>query len=242
MKHFTKKKLAFLSIIISCFIALLTPNFTFAAVKDDCTQPFFGLTPLDCGVEDQPQSEDQLKTNVIMIASNVLTDLTIIAAYLVIGYVIYGGYQYMFSSGDPTKAANGKKTLLHAFIGLTIVMSASVIVGAIRIALIGNTSFANAQTIDTNTMVTNLIQWAIGIAGVVAGVFLVIGGISYITSAGDSNKLQKAKSTILYAVIGLIIVALAEIGTAFISGLIRDAQKPAAQALNTQSTIIGKES
>ena len=237
MKHFSKKRLAFLSIIISCFVTILSPNLTFAAVGS-CDQAFFGLNPLECGVEDQPTSEEQLKNNVITIATNVLTDLTIIAAYLVIGYVIYGGYLYMLSSGDATKAANGKKTLLHAFTGLAIVMSASIILGAIRIALIGNNSLYDTQNIDTSAMVTNLIQWVIGISGVVAAIFLIIGGISYITSAGDSNKLQKAKSTIMYALIGLVIVALAEVITAFVSNTIRDAQKSSEQSLYNSSQIV----
>ena len=248
MKHFSKKRFVFLSIIISFFIILISPSLTFAEEKaaeeatgqENCHSSFFGLNPLECGTTEQPKSEEELKNNVIVIAANVLTDLTIIAAYLVVGYVIYGGYLYMFSSGDSTKAANGKKTLLHAFIGLAIVMSASIILGAIRVALVGNAKLTASQNVDTNAMVTNLIQWVVGISGVVAAVFLIIGGISYITSSGDSNKLQKAKSTILYAIIGLIIVALAEIATAFVSNLIRNSQKQA--ITNTiQTTLITRK-
>lgn len=47
---------------------------------------------------------------------------------------------------------------------------------------------------------------AFGIATFLAVTFIVIGGINFITSAGDSGKVRKAKSTVLYAVIGLIIV------------------------------------
>jgi hypothetical protein len=43
------------------------------------------------------------------------------------------------------------------------------------------------------------------------------------TSQGDPGKLQKAKTTILYSIIGLVIVALAEILTAFVSNLVREA-------------------
>ena len=47
------------------------------------------------------------------------------------------------------------------------------------------------------------------VCGTIAVVFIVIGGISFITSSGDPGKAKKAKDTILYAVIGLIIAALA---------------------------------
>ncbi len=39
--------------------------------------------------------------------------------------------------------------------------------------------------------------------------FLVYGGILWTTSGGDKQKLEKARKTILYSIIGLIIIALA---------------------------------
>lgn len=203
----------------------------------DASTTFLGLVPWNCGANLEPQSEDDIKNDAAIIASNVLTDLTVIAAYLVIGYVIYGGYLYMFSDGDPTKAISGKKTLLHAFIGLAIVLSANIILSSIRIALLGNSQLTTVDSATASTMVTNLIQWVVGIAGVVAAIFLVIGGISYATSAGDSNKLQKAKNTIMYALIGLAIVALAEIITAFVSNTIRNAQQSQNQETSYIETI-----
>ena len=38
---------------------------------------------------------------------------------------------------------------------------------------------------------------------------IIIGGIQYSTSAGDSGKVKKAKDTILYGIIGLVIALLA---------------------------------
>ena len=59
------------------------------------------------------------------------------------------------------------------------------------------------------TTITNILYTIIGIAGLVAVVFVIIGGVNYMTSSGDAGKLEKAKKTILYACIGLIICALA---------------------------------
>jgi len=56
----------------------------------------------------------------------------------------------------------------------------------------------------------------------VAAAFIVYGGILYITSSGDPQKTQRAKQTILYSIIGLAIVALAEIITAFVSNTINN--------------------
>ncbi|MBQ9484863.1 hypothetical protein IJU85_02050 [Candidatus Saccharibacteria bacterium] len=57
--------------------------------------------------------------------------------------------------------------------------------------------------------VSNILNAIIGVLGLVAVVVIIIGGVSYMTSAGDAGKVKKAKDTILYGVIGLIIVALA---------------------------------
>ncbi|MBR3052304.1 hypothetical protein IKG60_01635 [Candidatus Saccharibacteria bacterium] len=43
------------------------------------------------------------------------------------------------------------------------------------------------------------------IAGAVAVVMLIIGGIRYVVSGGDAKKVTDAKNTVLYAIIGLVI-------------------------------------
>ncbi len=49
------------------------------------------------------------------------------------------------------------------------------------------------------------------IVGVVAVITIIVAGLKYITSVGDSNSVNSAKNTILYAVIGLVVVALAQV-------------------------------
>lgn len=54
------------------------------------------------------------------------------------------------------------------------------------------------------------------IVGVIAVFMIIIGGLKYITSAGDANSINSAKNTILYAVVGLVIVALAQFLVRFV--------------------------
>lgn len=63
---------------------------------------------------------------------------------------------------------------------------------------------------DVNDLVAQIINIFSWIVGVVAVIFVIFGGFKYITSGGDSNKVSSAKNTILYALIGLVIVALAQ--------------------------------
>ena len=56
--------------------------------------------------------------------------------------------------------------------------------------------------------VINLLSIAVGIAAVI---MLIVGGFRYVTSAGNAETTKAAKNTILYALIGLVIVALAQV-------------------------------
>lgn len=58
-------------------------------------------------------------------------------------------------------------------------------------------------------VVINILNAIIGAAGLVAVVFIIYGGIQYMTSSGEAAKAKKARDTILYACIGLIICVLA---------------------------------
>lgn len=68
--------------------------------------------------------------------------------------------------------------------------------------------------------VTSVIQNVVRIltiaVGIIAIIMIIIAGLKYITSSGDSGNITSAKNTLLYAVIGLIIVALAQIIVRFV--------------------------
>jgi hypothetical protein len=66
---------------------------------------------------------------------------------------------------------------------------------------------------DTIEQVINIFSWIVGVAAVI---MIMIGGFRYVTSQGDSNNVSAAKNTILYAVIGLVVVALAQIIVRFV--------------------------
>lgn len=71
------------------------------------------------------------------------------------------------------------------------------------------TDCSNAGTSVTNVIaaVVNILSLVVGIAAVL---MIISGGLKYITSGGDAGKVGNAKSTITYAVIGLVVAALAQ--------------------------------
>jgi len=57
--------------------------------------------------------------------------------------------------------------------------------------------------------VNTIINVVLGVLGIIAVAVIIIGGVQYTTSAGDPGKVKKAKDTILYGIIGLLVALLA---------------------------------
>ncbi len=75
--------------------------------------------------------------------------------------------------------------------------------------------------------IQNIVSVAINIISIIVGVVAVImiiwGGFKYITAGGDSGNVTTARNTIIYAIVGLVIVALAQFIVQFVlSRLIQD--------------------
>lgn len=66
-----------------------------------------------------------------------------------------------------------------------------------------------AKQTDLMVIIKNIINVVLGVVGIIAVVMMIIGGISFITSQGDAGKVTKARNTILYGVVGLIVALLA---------------------------------
>lgn len=62
-----------------------------------------------------------------------------------------------------------------------------------------------------------------GIIGIISLFVMLTGGLNYITSGGDSAKTKSARERIMYAVIGLVVVGIAEILVQFALNRVRDA-------------------
>jgi len=81
-------------------------------------------------------------------------------------------------------------------------------------------SNCNEDVSGSGNDIEGLIRTIINVFSVIVGsisvIMIIVGGFRYITSAGDSNNVSGAKNTILYAIVGLIIVAFAQIIVQFV--------------------------
>lgn len=67
----------------------------------------------------------------------------------------------------------------------------------------------------TVNLIITIFSWVVGVVSVI---MIIWGGFKYITSGGESSSVTAAKNTILYAIVGLIIVALAQVIVKFVLG------------------------
>lgn len=74
--------------------------------------------------------------------------------------------------------------------------------------------------VETGVGVTvkGIIEILLTAAGFLAVLFVIIGGIRYMTSNGDPGKVKGAKDTITYAIIGLIVAITARLIVGFVLG------------------------
>lgn len=74
----------------------------------------------------------------------------------------------------------------------------------------------NGATDKLNNIIKTIINIVSIVVGVVAVIMIVFGGLKYITSGGESSNVSSAKNTIIYAIIGLVVVALAQFIVRFV--------------------------
>ncbi len=71
---------------------------------------------------------------------------------------------------------------------------------------------------SVDSLVTKIIDIFSWIVGVVSVIMVIYGGFRYVTSGGEAGKVTSAKNTIVYALVGLVIVALAQVIVLFVLG------------------------
>jgi hypothetical protein len=71
-----------------------------------------------------------------------------------------------------------------------------------------------------DAQITNVLEVALNIlsvaAGIIAVISLIISGLKYITSQGDAGSISSARSSVIYAIVGIAIVVLSQVIVRFV--------------------------
>ena len=229
-------KLFLIAGLISSFLSIGIAT-TPAYAAGNCNERFLtfptwyrGLTKGgDCALK-QPsdltgvKEEEQIASYISIIVLNVLEIILQLVVYIAAGFIIWGGFMYLISGGSSDRISSGRKMIQNAVVGLVISIVSTVAVSFIAGRLVNNsTATINGQQINVPVdSADNILLHGLDIlyfvVGMVAVITIIIAGIQYAVSNGDSGKVKTAKDAILYAVVGIIVIMLAFTITGFVLG------------------------
>lgn len=194
-------------------------------------QDFLGVTGPTVGPTPMGPSTLEALLAVLRDISGWLFSFAIIAG---VAIIITAGLVYLFSGGSPERAGRALRVLLYAVIGVAVAVLAWSIINIIANFLTGKPIFgtlftdalaaptpitaerpANAPTGGPQTLkeVFDIMQDIVGwlfVIGIIAGVgIIILAGIVYLFSSGDPDRARTATRMLVYAIIGIAIVALA---------------------------------
>ncbi len=81
-----------------------------------------------------------------------------------------------------------------------------------------------------NSTLSSVINIASLVVGAISVIMIIIGGLKYVSSQGDSTGTASAKNTVIYAVVGLVIVALSQIMVRFVVNRTTETSTDSSQA------------
>jgi len=76
----------------------------------------------------------------------------------------------------------------------------------------------NTRDESLKAFLQSIQKWLLGIVGGLAVLFIVYGGFLYVTSGGNKERIETAKKTLTYAVLGLLLVVTAGIILEILTG------------------------
>lgn len=215
--------LIILGLFFSFFVASINPisvnsaNSTTSCSKDRAFLGFptwyRGVSKLDkdgkCVVEFTGNSNN-ISSFIWKIVINIIEIALRIIGIIATAYILYGGFTYLTANGAPDRAAKGLSLIMNAVIGLVIsIASIGIINKLFEIIPSGTDSVDGIYKLSASEVIASVLSIVYWVAGAVAVIMLVIAGIRFVTSGGNPSGLQKARSSIIYSVAGLVVIIIA---------------------------------
>jgi len=76
--------------------------------------------------------------------------------------------------------------------------------------VLGDNCGSGAGSEEINNTVVDVINILSFVVGMISVIMIIIAGIKYVTASGDPGSLKSARNTVIYALVGILIVALAQ--------------------------------
>jgi hypothetical protein len=208
------------TIIISALIGMILVMLAVPLVNVVLTNSFEQVT-FDC-------SQGQAATEITRIMCNFICFLSYIAPAVCALVVIYGGLRYLVSGDDPGARRIARTIIISAFVGMILVFIAVPIVNVVLTSAFGQVGCNCSESESVKDVVRILCKFICLIASVspaIAALVIIYGGLRYVTSAEDPGARSSAKTIIISAFVGLILVMISlAMVNIVVSGWAKDVQ------------------
>lgn len=229
MKNFLKNSilaLGFMLFIAAPVMAVATPQPVQAAA---CGGSVLGVPPWyrglsvtegDSCVIVSPNDVGGLTNFIWRIVLNGIEMALVLVSWIALFFILYGGFLFLTGGGNASQVEKARKSIFNAVIGLVISLGAIAITNVIFNVLIGSgpVNDYGVREIDANQLLLNGLNLFYYITGIIAVIVIILAGLMYVTSMGDSGRVTRAKNMILYAVIGVVVIMIAWSITNFVIG------------------------
>lgn len=144
------------------------------------------------------------------VLNSLLGTLQGIIVILSLVFIVIGAVLYITSAGNDKQMTMAKGAITASMIGLAIGLAAPSFLKEIGTVLgwgaVDSSAVAGARTLSQ--IARSVLDFLLSIVGVLAIIMLVVGGIMYLTAAGNEDQIDSGKKIVKYSIIG-IAVALA---------------------------------
>ena len=123
---------------------MILPLYTLVAQFGDGIEP---IVP-DSRYTDDSNVDTEVLGNVEYIISNILGVLTVLGTIFFIVYFITGAISWISAGGDSSKIGKARDQMVHAVLGLVVLVSSYIIIGLIG-QVLGIEIFNIGETVDT---------------------------------------------------------------------------------------------
>ena len=118
-------------------------------------------------------------------------------------FVIWSGVSMMLSMGDSGKAQKAKWSVLYTVIGLGVALSSQMLVG-----FVATENYGQGEVGDfiVSGLLRNAIRILMTLTNVILGLVIMISAFRMVMAQGKSDEFNSARSAMLFAIMGAIIV------------------------------------
>lgn len=155
---------------------------------------------------------DHSQKNVVMgLVVGISNWIVGLVGLVIVLMITIGGVQMVASAGSPDAVKAAKSKITNAIMSLVVLISMRAILALVSIGA-GQQEFFGVPIADAGEklssvplLIVAIINFTLFLGGGLAVIFIIVGALRYIGSAGNQANLQKAKATLTYAILGLVV-------------------------------------